>query len=185
MITPWELKELKGQLKNLLVKGFIKPSILPWRALVLFVKKKYGTLRICIDYLKLNKVTIKNKYPLPRIDVLFDQLQGRFIFSKIDLWSSYHQLRINEGDMPKTSFWRRYGHFKFTMMSFGLANAFTASWTLWTGCLDHSWICLWLFKDDILVYSKDVEDHVNHLRLVLEKLKEYWLFAKLNNVNSG
>ena len=110
---PDELKELKLQLKDILNKGFILPSISPWVAPVLFVKKKNGTLRMCIDYQKLNKVTIKNKYPVPRIDYLFDQLQGSSFFSKIHLLSGYHQLRVIQEDISKTTFCTRYGHYDF------------------------------------------------------------------------
>ena len=109
-MAPTELKELKTQLQELLDLGFIRPSHMPWGAPVLFVKKKDGSMRMCIDYRELNKVTIKNKYLLPRIDDLFDQLRGATIFSKIDLWSSYHQLKVREEDIPKTTFRTRYGH---------------------------------------------------------------------------
>nr|GEU32934.1 putative reverse transcriptase domain-containing protein [Tanacetum cinerariifolium] len=115
--------ELSNQLKELQEKGFIRPSHSPWGAPVLFVKKKDGSLRMCIDYRELNKLTIKNRYPLPRIDDLFDQLQGACYFSKIDLHSRYHQLRVREEDIPKTAFRTRYGHFEFTVMPFGLTNA--------------------------------------------------------------
>ncbi|KAL4028533.1 hypothetical protein IC575_011730 [Cucumis melo] len=122
-MAPAELKELKVQLQEFLDKGFIRPSVSPWGAPVLFVKKKDGSMRLCIDYRELNKVTVKNKYPLPRIDDLFDQLQGATVFSKIDLRSGYHQLRIKDGDVPKTAFRSRYGHYEFIVMSFGLTNA--------------------------------------------------------------
>ncbi|WRX14095.1 Reverse transcriptase domain - like 10 [Theobroma cacao] len=122
-MTPAELKELKDQLEDLLDQGFVHPSVSPWGALVLFVKKKDGSLRLCIDYRQLNKVTVKNKYPLPRIDDLFDQLQGAQCFSKIDLRSGYHQLRIRNEDIPKTAFRTRYGHYEFLVTSFGLTNA--------------------------------------------------------------
>ena len=122
-MAPLELKELKMQLQELLEKGFIRPSVSPWGAPVLFVKKKDGTLRLCIDYRQQNKLTVKNKYPLPRIDDLFDQLKGASIFSKIDLRSRYHQLRIKDADVHKTAFRTRYGHYKFLVMPFGLTNA--------------------------------------------------------------
>ena len=118
-----ELRELKVQLQNLLDKGFIRPSTSPWGASVLFVKKRDGSLRLCINYKQLNKVTIKNKYPLPRIDDLFDQLQGTRCFSKIDLRSRYHQLRVKREDISKKDFHTRYGHYEFLVMLFGLTNA--------------------------------------------------------------
>ena len=122
-MAPAELRELKAQLEELLSKGFIRPSISPWGAQVLFVKKKDGSLRLCIDYRQLNRVTIHNQYPLPRIDELIDQLQGSQVYSKIDLRSGYHQLRVQESDVPKTAFRTRYGHYEFLMMPFGLTNA--------------------------------------------------------------
>jgi hypothetical protein len=118
-----KLKELKEQLQELLDKGFIHPSSSLWGALMLFVKKKYGSIRICIDYCRLNKVTIKNRYLLTRIDDFLDQLQGAHVFSKIDLHSGYHQLRVKEEDIPKTAFRTRYGHYEFLVMCFGLTNA--------------------------------------------------------------
>ncbi|KAA0025112.1 pol protein [Cucumis melo var. makuwa] len=122
-MAPAELKELKVQLQELLDKGFIRPSVSPWGAPVLFVKKKDGSIRLCIDYTELNKVTVKNRYPLPKIDDLFDQLQGATIFSNIDLRSGYHQLRIRDSDIPTSAFHSRYGHYEFIVMSFGLTNA--------------------------------------------------------------
>ncbi|GJY52878.1 putative reverse transcriptase domain-containing protein, partial [Tanacetum coccineum] len=122
-LAPTEMQELSNQLKELQEKGFIRPSSSPWGAPVLFVKKKDGSFRMCIDYRELNKLTVKNRYPLPRIDDLFDQLQGSRYFSKIDLRSGYHQLRVREEDIPKTAFRTRYGHFEFTVMPFGLTNA--------------------------------------------------------------
>ena len=122
-MAPTELKELKEQLEDLMKKEFIRPSISPWGAPVLFVWKKDGTLRLCIDYRELNRITIKNKYPLPRIEDLFDQLSGAMVFSKIDLRSGYHQLKIKREDISKIVFRTRYGHYKFTVMPFGLTNA--------------------------------------------------------------
>ncbi|KAL4014065.1 hypothetical protein IC575_026255 [Cucumis melo] len=124
-----ELKELKVQLQELLDKGYIQPSVSPWGAPVLFVKKKDRLMRLCIDYRELNKVTVKNRYPLPRIDDLFDQLQGATVFSKIDLRSGYHQLRIRDSDIPKTAFRSRYRHYEFIVMSFGLTMLLRYSWT--------------------------------------------------------
>ncbi|GJT56436.1 putative reverse transcriptase domain-containing protein [Tanacetum coccineum] len=122
-LAPSEMKELSEQLKELSDKGFIRPSSSPWGAPVLFVKKKDGSFRMCIDYQELNKLTVKNRYPLPRIDDLFDQLQGSSVYSKIDLRSGYHQLRVREEDIPKTAFRTRYGHYEFQVMPFGLTNA--------------------------------------------------------------
>ncbi|GJT42507.1 putative reverse transcriptase domain-containing protein [Tanacetum coccineum] len=122
-LAPSEMKELSEQLQELSDKGFIRPSSSPWGAPVLFVKKKDGSFRMCIDYRELNKLTVKNRYPLPRIDDLFDQLQGSSIYSKIDLRSGYHQLRVREQDISKTAFRTRYGHYEFQVMPFGLTNA--------------------------------------------------------------
>ncbi|XP_059307043.1 uncharacterized protein LOC132058603 [Lycium ferocissimum] len=180
-MAPAELRELKDQLKDLLDKGFIRPSSSPWGAPVLFVRKKDGSLRMCVDYRQLNRVTIKNKYPLPRIDDLFDQLQGAKFFSKIDLRSGYHQLKIKEEDIPKTAFRTRYGHFEFLVMSFGLTNAPAAFMDLMNRVfkpyLDRFII---VFIDDILVYSKNREDHANHLRITLTTLEENELYAKFS-----
>jgi len=146
----------------------------------LFVKKKDGTLRVCIDYRELNKITIKNKYPLPRIDDLSYQLQGAGVFSKIDLRSGYHQLRIKPEDTPKTAFRTRYGHYEFTVMPFGLTNAPTAFIDLMNRVfrpfLDKFIV---VFIDDILIYSRNNEEHAQHLRLVLKTLREHKLYAKL------
>jgi hypothetical protein len=122
-MPPAELAELKKQLQELLDKGFIRPSTSPWGCPALFVKKKDESLRMCVNYRPLNAVTIKNKYPLPRIDVLFDQLVGAKVFSKIDLRSGYHQIKIRASDIPKTAFSTRYGLYEFLVMSFGLTNA--------------------------------------------------------------
>ncbi|XP_070008616.1 uncharacterized protein [Nicotiana sylvestris] len=172
-MDPAELNKLREKLKYLLDNGFIRPSVSPWGAPVLFVKKKDESLRMCVDYLQLNKVTIKNKYPLPRIDDLFDQLQGAKYFSKIDLRSGYHQLRIKEEDISKTTFRTHYGHYEFLVMSFGLTNAPAAFMDLMNRVfkpfLDTFII---VFIDDILVYSKSKEDHAEHLRIALQTLKE-------------
>ncbi|TYK04587.1 ty3-gypsy retrotransposon protein [Cucumis melo var. makuwa] len=174
-----ELKELKVQLQELLDKGFIRPSVSPWGAPVLFVKKKDGSMRLCIDYRELNKVPVKNRYPLPRIDDLFDQLQGATVFSKIDLRSGYHQLRIKDGDVPKTTFRSRYGHYEFIVMSFGLTNAPAVFMDLMNRVfrefLDTFVI---VFIDDILIYSKMEAEHEEHLRMVLQTLWDNKLYAK-------
>ncbi|GJY08973.1 putative nucleotidyltransferase, ribonuclease H [Tanacetum coccineum] len=180
-LAPSELEELSGQLKELLDKGFIRPSLSPWGALVLFVKKKDGSFRMCIDYRELNKLTIKNRYPLPRIDDLFNQLQGSQFFSKINLRSGYHQLRVHEDDIPKTAFRTRYGHFEFTVMPFGLTNAPAIFMDLMNRvCRPYLDTFVIVFIDDILVYSRTQEEHVEHLRLVLELLKKEKLYAKFS-----
>ncbi|GJR34642.1 putative reverse transcriptase domain-containing protein [Tanacetum coccineum] len=180
-LAPSELEELSGQLKELQDKGFIRPSSSPWGAPVLFVKKKDGSFRMCIDYRELNKLTVKNRYPLPRIDDLFDQLQGSQFFSKIDLRSGYHQLRVHEDDIPKTVFRTRYGHFEFTVMPFGLTNAPAIFIDLMNRvCRPYLDKFVIVFIDDILIYSKTQEEHVEHLRLVLELLKKEKLYAKFS-----
>ncbi|GJW86082.1 putative reverse transcriptase domain-containing protein [Tanacetum coccineum] len=150
-LAPFEMKELLEQLQELTDKGFIRPSSSPWGAPVLFVKKKDGSFRMCIDYRELNKLTVKNRYPLPRIDDLFDQLQGSSIYSKIDLRSGYHQLRVREQDIPKTAFRTRYGHYEFQVMPFGLTNA-----------------------------PADKKEHKEHLKAILELLKKEQLYAKFS-----
>ncbi|GJU57777.1 putative reverse transcriptase domain-containing protein [Tanacetum coccineum] len=167
-LAPSELEELSGQLKELQDKGFIRPSSSPCRAPVLFVKKKDGSFRMCIDYRELKKLTVKNRYPLPIIDDLFDQLQGSQFFSKIDLRSGYHQLRVHEDDIPKTMFRTRYGHFEFTVMPFGLTNAPTIFIDLINRvCRTYLDKFVIVFIDDILIYSKTQEEHVEHLRHVI------------------
>ena len=165
---------------ELLDKRFIRPSASPWGAPVLFVKKKDGSIRFCIDYRELNRVIIKNKYPLPRIDDLFDQLQGAQVFSKTDLRSGYHQLKIKGKDIPKTTFQTRYGHYEFLVMPFGLTNAPTASMDLMNRVF-HEYLDQFVivFIDDILIYSKSQEEHEEHLRIVLQILRERKLYAKL------
>ncbi|GJS43631.1 putative reverse transcriptase domain-containing protein [Tanacetum coccineum] len=155
-LAPSEMKELSEQLQELSDKGFIRPSSSPWGALVLFVKKKDGSFRMCIDYRELNKLTMKNRYPLPRIDDLFDQLQGSSIYSKIDLRSGYHQLRVREQDIPKTAFQTRYGHYEFQVMPFGLTNA-----------------------------PADEKEHEEHLKAILELLKKEQLYAKFSKCLAG
>ena len=151
-MAPAELQELKSQLQELLRQGFIRPSTSPWGAPVLFVKKNDGTLRMCIDYRGLNQVTIKNKYPLPHIEELFDQLQGATVFSKLDLRQGYYQLRIKSEDVLKTAFNTRYGHYEFMVMPFGLTNAPAAFMDLmqrvFQPYLDQFVV---IFIDDILV----------------------------------
>jgi hypothetical protein len=176
-----ELVELKKQIDELSEKGYIRPSTSPWAAPVPFVEKKDGTRRMCIDYRALNEVTIKNKYPLPRIEDLFDQLRGASVFSKIDLRSGYHQLRIRPLDIPKTTFITKYGLYEFTVMSFGLTNAPAFFMNLMNSVfMDYLNKFVVVFIDDILIYSQSKEEHVAHLRMVLQRLREHQLYAKLS-----
>ncbi|KAJ0458542.1 putative nucleotidyltransferase, Ribonuclease H [Helianthus annuus] len=180
-LAPTEMLELKKQLDELLSKGFIQPSSSPWGAPVLFVKKKDGSMRMCIDYRELNKVTIKNRYQLPRIDDLFDQLQGARYFSKIDLRSGYHQLKVQEEDIPKTAFRTRYGHYEFTVMPFGLTNAPAAVMDMMNRiCKPYLDKFVIVFIDDILIYSKSQEEHCKHLHALLTLLRKEKLYAKFS-----
>ena len=180
-MAPVELQELRVQLQELLDKGFIRPNTSPWGTPVLFAKKKDKTFRLCIDYRQLNRVTIKNRYPLPRIDDLFDQLRGARVYSKIDLCTSYHQLRVRETDILKTTFRTRYGHFEFTVMPIGLTNAPAAFVDLmhrvFQPYLDQFVV---VFVDDILIYSQLEWEHEYHLRIVLQLLRDHQLYAKLS-----
>jgi hypothetical protein len=180
-MPPNELVELKIQLQDLLDKGFIRPSASPWGCPALFVKKKDNSLRLCVDYRPLNVVTIKKKYPLLRIDILFDQLAGPKVFSKIDLCSGYHQIKIKPSDIPKTAFLTRYGLYEYLVMSFGLTNAPAYFMYLMNSVfmpeLDRFIV---VFIDDILIYSKTDEDHADHLRVVLQRLRDHRLYAKFS-----
>ncbi|KAL8143446.1 hypothetical protein V2J09_016478 [Rumex salicifolius] len=183
-MAPVEMKELKKQLEELAIKGYIRPSASPWGGPVLFVRKKDGSMRLCIDYRELNKVTVKNKYPLPRIDDLLDQLHGASVFSKIDLRSGYHQLRIKDEDIPKTAFRTRYRHYEFVVMPFGLTNAPAVFMELMNRVfIEYLDQFVVVFIDDILIYSRSHEEHVEHvehLRLVLGRLRQHQLYAKLS-----
>nr|GEU71195.1 putative reverse transcriptase domain-containing protein [Tanacetum cinerariifolium] len=171
-LAPSEMKELVKQLQELSEKGFICPSSSPWGARVLFVKKKDGSFRMCIDYRELNKLTVKNCYPLPRIDDLFDQLQGSSVYSKIDLRTGYHQLCIREEDIPITTFRTQYGHYEFRVMPFGLTNAPAVFMDLMNRvCKPYLDKLIIVFIDDIFIYSKDKEEHEEHLKTILELLK--------------
>jgi hypothetical protein len=180
-MPPKELAELKTQLQEFLDKEYIRPSSSPWGCPALFVKKKDGSLRMCVDYRPLNVVTIKNKYPLPRIDVLFDQLAGAKVFPKIDIRSGYHQIKIRPCDIPKTAFYTRYGLYEFLVMSFGLTNAPAYFMYLMNSVfmteLDKFVV---VFIDDILIYSKCEKEHVKHLRVVLQHLRDHTLYAKFS-----
>jgi hypothetical protein len=172
---------MKKQLQVLLDKGFIHPSTSPWGCPALFVKKKDESLRLCIDYRPLNVVTIKNKYPLAHIDVLFDQLVRDKLFSMIDLRSGYHQIKIRASDIPKTAFSTRYGLYEYLVMSFGLTNAPAYFMYLMNSVfmpeLDKFMV---FFIDDILVYSKNEVEHAKHLHTVLQRLRHHRLYAKLS-----
>ncbi|WVZ93955.1 hypothetical protein U9M48_039904 [Paspalum notatum var. saurae] len=181
-MAPDELKELKVQLQEQLDKGFIRPSSSPWGCPALFVEKKdQGGKRLCVDYRPLNAITIKNKYPLPHIDILFDQLAGAKVISKIDLRSGYYQIKIREEDIPKTAFSTRYGLYEYLVMSFGLTNApaffMYMMNSVFTNELDKFVV---VFIDDILIYSKSKKEHEEHLRIVLTRLREHKLYAKFS-----
>jgi hypothetical protein len=175
-----ELTESKEHIKELLKKGFISPSSSPWGAPVIFVPKKDGTQRLCMNCRALNEVTFKNKYSMPRIVDLLDQLHGACVFSKIVLRSGYHQLKIRECDIPKTAFVSRYGMYEYTVMSFGLTNAPAYFMYLMNKVFMYMDKFIVVFIDDILVYSRSEEEHKEHLRLVLQKLREHRLYAKLS-----
>jgi len=180
-MTLAELAELKKQLEDLLEKQFIRHSVSSWGALVLLVKKKDGLSRLCIDYRQLNKLTIKNKYSLPRIDDLMDQLHGAVVFSKIDLCSGYHQISVKAEDVQKTVFRSRYGHYEFLVMPFGVTNAPTIFMDYMNRIFKHfldKFVVV--FIDDILIYSRTREEHAKHLKTVLNILREKQLYAKLS-----
>ncbi len=174
-----ELKELKVQLEKLLTKGYIKPSKSPYGAPVFFVHKD-GTLRMCVDYRALNKVTMKNQYPLPRIDDLFDRLLGVNVFSRIDLRSGYYQILIAEGDEENIACHIRYGSYEFLVMPFGLTNAPATFCTLMNDIF-REWFddFVVVYIDDILIFSGSLEEHAEHLRKVFQRLRENKLYAKL------
>nr|GFB48120.1 putative reverse transcriptase domain-containing protein [Tanacetum cinerariifolium] len=180
-LAPAEMQELSTQLQELSDSGFIRPSSSPWEAPVLFVKKKDGSFRMCIDYRELNKLSVKNRYPLSRIEDLFDQLQGSRVYSKIDLRYGYHQLKVREEDIPKTAFKTRYGHYEFQVMLFSLTNASVFFMDLMNRVrkpyLDRFVI---VFIDDILIYSRNRKKHEGHLKLIMKLLKEEELYAKFS-----
>ena len=180
-MAPVELQELRVQLQELLDKGFIRPSTSPWGTPVLFAKKKGKTLQLCIDYRQLNRIMIQNRYLLPRIDDLFDQLRGARVYFKIDLRTGYHQLRVRETDIPKMAFRTRYGHFEFTVMPFGLTNALEAFMDLmhrvFQPYLDQFVV---VFVDNTLIYSQSEWEHEYHLRIVLQLLRDHQLYTKFS-----
>ncbi len=179
-ISHEELKELKVQLEKLFTKGYIKPSKSPYGAPILFVHKKDEMLRMCMDYKALNKVTVKNRYPLPRIDDLFDRISRVQVFSRIDLRSGYYQIRFAKGDEKKTACHTRYGSYEFLVMPFGLTNA-PATFCSLMNDIFREWLddFVVVYIDDILIYNGSMEEHVEHLRKVFQKLRENKLYAKL------
>jgi hypothetical protein len=180
-MSPVEMKELKVQLQGLLDKGYIRPSTSPWGCSALFVEKKDKELHLCVDYRPLNAVTIKNMYPLPHNFILFDQLARARVFSKIDLHSGYHQIKIRAEDIPNTAFMTRYGLYEHLAMSFGLMNVLAHFMYLMNSDfmpeLDQFVV---VFIDDILVYSKSLEEHEEHLWIVHQRLREHQLYAKFS-----
>nr|GEY80181.1 retrotransposon protein, putative, Ty3-gypsy subclass [Tanacetum cinerariifolium] len=180
-LAPSKIRELSVQLQELMEKGFIRLSLSPWGEPVLFVKRKNRSFRTCIDYREINKLTIKNRYPLSRIDDLFDQLQGSSVYYKINLRLGYHQLRIKEEDIPFIAFRTRYGHFEFQVMPFGLIDAPVVFMDLMNRvCKPYLDKFVIVFIDHILVYSKDKEEHRKHLKIILELLKKEMLYAKFS-----
>nr|GEV12600.1 putative reverse transcriptase domain-containing protein [Tanacetum cinerariifolium] len=180
-LEPTEMQEMSNQLKELQDKGFIRPSSSPWEAPVLFVKKKDGSFCMCVNYRELNKLIIKNRYLLPRIDDLFDQLQRSRYFSKLNLELGYHQLRVRKEDIPKTAFRTWYEHFEFTVLPFGLTNAPAVFMDLMNRvCKPYLDKFMIVFIDDILIYSKSKEEHEVHLKLILEFLEKEKLFVKFS-----
>ncbi|GKB30212.1 putative reverse transcriptase domain-containing protein [Tanacetum coccineum] len=181
ILAPSEMQELSDQLQELADRGFIRPSTSPRGASVLFVKKKDRSFRMCTDYQELNKLTVNNRYPLPRIDDLLDQLQGSSVYSKIDLRSGYHQLRVKDEDISKTAFRTRYGHYEFHVMPFSLTNAPAVFMNL-MNCVCKPYLDKFVivFIDDILIYSRNKEEHANHLRIILKLLKKEKLYAKFS-----
>lgn len=180
-LAPQEMQELSSQLQEHRDKGLIQPSSSPWGTLILFVKKKDGSMQMCNNYRELNKMTIKNRYPLPWIDDMFDQPDGASYFSKIELWLGYHQLRVCEEDIPKTTFRMRYGHYEFLVIPFGLTNAPAVFMDLmnrvYRPYLDKFVI---VFIDDKLIYSRSKKDHEQHLNIIPELHKGQKLYTKFS-----
>ncbi|KAJ9520454.1 hypothetical protein QJQ45_000206 [Haematococcus lacustris] len=176
-----EHDELRRQITDLLAKGLIEPSSSPFAAPVLFVQKKSGELRMCIDYRQLNKITIRDQYPLPRIDDLFDQLAGKTVFSSLDLQAGYHQIRIPAEDVPKTAFRTPEGHYQFKVLCFGLTNApATFQRVMNEAFAEVINDCALVYLDDILVMSENTEEHLVHLRRVFDLLRKNKFYAKLS-----
>ena len=178
-LSPLELAEAKKQIAELLAKGFIQPSQSPFGAPILFVQKKDGTLRMCIDYRALNALTVRNRYPLPNIADLLDRFSGATVFSSLDLASGYHQIRINEEDVPKTAFTTPFGHYEFKVLSFGLTNAPATFQAVMNQMFGHLHNFCVVYLDDILIFSKTPEEHEQHLETILQILEREGLYAKL------
>jgi len=172
-LSAFELAELKKQLEDLLDKKFVRPSVSPWGVPMLLVKKKDGSMRLCIDYQQLNKVMLKNRYPLPRIVDLIDQLVGARVFSKIDLRSGYRQIKVKDEDMQKTAFRTCYGNYEYSVLPFGVTNA-PGVFMEYMSRIFHAYLDRFVvvFIEDILIYSKSEEEHAEHLKIILQVLKE-------------
>jgi Reverse transcriptase (RNA-dependent DNA polymerase) len=184
-LSPAEQNELKSQIELLLEKGLIRPSVSPWGAPVLFAPKKDGGLRMCLDYRALNKLAVKDKCPTPRVDELFDRLHGATHFSNIDLRSGYYQIRVREGDVPKTCICTRYGSFEFLVMPFGLTNAPSTFQALMNEVFrDYVDNFILVYLDDVLIFSRSEEEHKRHVEMVLQQLRDEKLFAKLSKCES-
>jgi hypothetical protein len=180
-LSPAEVAEVQKQVSEFMSKGLIAPSISPWASPVLFVGKKDGGLRMCIDYRALNRLTVPNRLPLPRIDDLLDSMQGACVFSSIDLRSGYHQIRIAEEDVPKTAFRTPFGLYEFKVVPFGLCNAPATFQAVMNKVFaDILGVFVVVYLDDVLIYSKSAAEHKRHVRIVLQRLRDNKLFAKLS-----